>query len=380
MEAVMRATAPGRRRHSLILISAVALSVGFAFISMGVRTPWLASATTCSALPASPVHDSTVGEKCYTIPARVTSLHVVLVGGKGGSGGTYDTPTSNGAGGFGTQATADVAVTSGENVYVEVGGNGQDGASNPGTTASGGLGGSNGGGDGAHFTQPPDGSTTTFTNGGGGGATDLQATAATTACPPTIAAGSRLLVAGGGGGGGGGGVEAGSAGGAGGASPADGGTGIAAADGMGGKSGTNGGTGGSPGAGGTGTGTNGTAGCGGSGGAGLSYDGGGGGGGGDTGGGGGGGGGANDGGGGGGGAGSNFASTKASNVSYATDSSGTPSATITYSVAAAPPTVPATGARDSGPAGGNAAELLLALGIAFLMASVVSAKLATRDA
>jgi hypothetical protein len=61
----------------------------------------------------------TGGEQTFTVPAGVTSLHMIAVGGKGGAGGT-----SGGAGGFGGLVSADVPVTAGQVLYVEVGGKG----------------------------------------------------------------------------------------------------------------------------------------------------------------------------------------------------------------------------------------------------------------
>jgi hypothetical protein len=56
------------------------------------------------------------------VPAGVTSIHVVAVGGRGGAG------TGNGApGGLGARVTTDVTVSPGQIVFVEVGGNGRTG-------------------------------------------------------------------------------------------------------------------------------------------------------------------------------------------------------------------------------------------------------------
>src|SRR3954454_14260621 len=94
----------------------------------------LALATSGSACAAGnlSVSFTDVGEHAFTVPGGVTSLHVVAVGGRG-----------FGAGGFGAQASADVAVTPGQTLYAEVGGNG-------GAPVNGrpGPGGANGGGDG----------------------------------------------------------------------------------------------------------------------------------------------------------------------------------------------------------------------------------------
>ena len=64
----------------------------------------------------------TGGEQVFTVPAGVRSLHAVGVGARGGADGAAD-----GAGGFGSKAAADLAVTPGEVLYIEVGGNGTNG-------------------------------------------------------------------------------------------------------------------------------------------------------------------------------------------------------------------------------------------------------------
>jgi hypothetical protein len=104
-------------------------------------------------------------EQAFTVPAGVTSVHIVAVGAKGGGA----------LGGVGGTATADLAVTPGQTLYVEVGGIGQFGPA-----------GFNGGGSGGGFPS----------GGSGGGASDVRTVARATAGSST----SRLLVAGGGGG------------------------------------------------------------------------------------------------------------------------------------------------------------------------------------
>lgn len=131
---------------------------------------------------------STAGEHPFTVPPAVTSLDVTLTGGNGGSG--------NGGipGGAGATVSATVAVTPGEQLYVEVAGDGVSG----GMPTGGGAGGYGGGGGGgevvAVFAGAPSG-------GGGGGASDLRTCGATSATCASLP--SRLVVAAGGGGGGG---------------------------------------------------------------------------------------------------------------------------------------------------------------------------------
>ncbi len=113
------------------------------------------------------------GAHTFTVPAGVTSIHVVAVGAPGGNGNVgFD-------GGRGGVATADVLVTPGRSLTVVVGSKGIDGSKKLEPSA----GGFNGG-------APADGP-----DGGGGGASDIRTSATDLE--------SRLVVAGGGGGGGG---------------------------------------------------------------------------------------------------------------------------------------------------------------------------------
>jgi hypothetical protein len=134
----------------------------------------------------------TGADQTYTVPAGVHAVHVVAVGAKGGRGSDGN-GRSGGAAGFGARVEADLRVTPGEVLFVEVGGNGTDGGVLPGT----GQGGFNGGGSSNLGTANHSG-------GGGGGATDLRTcsifVAVCASAPNTLS--SRLLVAGGGGGGG----------------------------------------------------------------------------------------------------------------------------------------------------------------------------------
>jgi hypothetical protein len=128
---------------------------------------------------AAPAHaetktfEYTGGEQTFTVPAGVTSLEVLAIGGSGGSSGAVP-------GGLGARVTADLAVTPGQTLYVIVGGDGQ-------TDAQGGSGGFNGGGDGEGATADA---------GGGGGATDIR----TTPLSAGLGTDTRLIVAGAGGG------------------------------------------------------------------------------------------------------------------------------------------------------------------------------------
>jgi len=109
----------------------------------------------------------------YTVPAGVTQITVLLSGAQDGSG------SKGNAGGLGGQATATIAVTPGETLQVNVGGQGGDG---------------NGGGGSAGFNGGGVGTTGDQSGGGGGGASDIRRS--------PFALDDRLIVAGGGGGGG----------------------------------------------------------------------------------------------------------------------------------------------------------------------------------
>jgi hypothetical protein len=266
------------------------------------------------------VFSSTDAEQTFTVPVGVTSVHVAAVGGHGGAGSDAE----GGAGGFGATATADLTVARGEVLYVEVAGDG--------TSAGGG--GFNGGGAGGAVGSCSGG-------GGGGGASDVR----TLPLSDSATLSSRAVTAAGGGGGGGGMDPTCSLIPVPGGTPAPGGAGGAA--GSAGATESGGGGGGGPGTtsmGGTGgLGENGSAsgenGALGSGGSGLLRGGccgGGGGGGGFYGGGGGGDSGLGDAGAGGGGGGGSGFGTGTSNTVIDADTSGTPSVTLTYSIAASP--------------------------------------------
>ena len=260
----------------------------------------------------------------FVVPDGVTTIHVVAIGGMGGKG-----QFAPNAGGLGAVVSADIAVTPGQTLFVDVAGNGANA-----TQGIGGSGGLNGGGAG--------GTSGTATlgkgGGGGGGESGVRSSAGALLSGLIIASGGGGSGGGiGGGGGGSSSVSDGKDGQAGGGGAADTGT----AGGSGGGGGTSVGVGsgghsgqvGAGGAGQDGFDPN-AAGAGGGGGAGLF----------------GGGGGASTGNhnsnGGGGGAGSSSSSAasaggKATNTSYARDTTGVPSVTITY--------VPST------PGGGRAA-------------------------
>jgi hypothetical protein len=165
-------------------------TIGFVLALAGVSAALFAQ-------PAAAATQSfffTGGEQTYTVPAGVSSVHVVAIGARGGKGADEGNGTAfGGIPGFGARVEADILVTPGQVLFVEVGGTGTDGVKNGAV----GTGGFNGGGSSSSgvFSTP---------GGGGGGATDLRACSFLSATCSSAAnsLGSRLLVAGGGGGGG----------------------------------------------------------------------------------------------------------------------------------------------------------------------------------
>lgn len=121
---------------------------------------------------------STGTEQTFVVPADVTTIHAIAIGGRGGDGDT------GGPGGYGAVVSADLPVTPGQTLYIEVGGNGKSGT-------EGGGGGFNGGGNGGEGAYTD--------GGGGGGATDIR----TAPRAAGVSLYQRLLVAAGGGGSGG---------------------------------------------------------------------------------------------------------------------------------------------------------------------------------
>lgn len=151
-----------RRRHAHRAPAAFALCA-----SLGVLG-W-AGAPAQALASTSSTFTSTGAEQTFTVPGGVHSVHVVGVGGAGGVSGA--------AGGFAAQVTAEMSVTPGQTLYVEVGGAGME-------SGAGGFNGGAAGGSGA---------------AGGGGASDVRTSPRSDGLSPD----DRLIVAAGGGGGGG---------------------------------------------------------------------------------------------------------------------------------------------------------------------------------
>src|SRR5581483_11959958 len=138
----------------------------------------LAGASGASASVTTTVRfDFTGAAQTFTVPASVTSIHVVAIGGRGGDNGAHTR-----SGGLPGIVSADLPVTAGP-LTVMVGGNGADGAG-----LAAGAGGFNGGASGGA------GAGNGFGGGGGGGASDVRTGAGLA---------TRILVAAGGGGAGG---------------------------------------------------------------------------------------------------------------------------------------------------------------------------------
>jgi hypothetical protein len=179
------------------VIGTVALA-GATLHPVAAQAPPLLVAASCP-VATSPMNFAfTGGEQCFTVPAGVRQIEAGLFGGFGGTGYNPDSPLP--LGGNGATVIANVDVTPGQIIYVEVGGSGYPGGS-PDAVLSAGSGGGNGGGNGG---------TSRLATGqpraaGGGGATDLRSLpyAGCGSTPVAVASlASRILVAGGGGGGG----------------------------------------------------------------------------------------------------------------------------------------------------------------------------------
>ena len=124
----------------------------------------------------------TDAEQQFVVPAGVSSINVLAIGGAGGNG------FGVGSGGLGAKVTATLPVSGGQSLYVEVGGNGTN---NDGFGNSAYAGGFNGGG--TSKTQHVPGAD----GAGGGGASDVRTAPTSAGLMPD----PRLIVAGGGGGG-----------------------------------------------------------------------------------------------------------------------------------------------------------------------------------
>jgi hypothetical protein len=156
-----------------------------------VVAPATASAATTATTTASHTFNYTGSSQVFSVPAGVSSIHVVAIGG-GGAQGQSNSGTWA-AGGLGASVSADLPVTSGEPFQVWVGAAGQTPPPSVSAYSSyaGGPGGDASGAPGAGGAGGP-GTAVNFGGGGGGGASELRDFGA-----------DVILAAGGGGGGGG---------------------------------------------------------------------------------------------------------------------------------------------------------------------------------
>lgn len=147
--------------------------------------------------------DYTGATQTWTVPEGVTEITATACGAQGGTGvsNMLDTPQSTSGPGFGACATADLAVTPGETLVIEVGGVGTASITTapPSAASSGGY---NGGAAGGTATPSATGgdpmdcfdvsASAVSAGGGGGGASDIRQGGTSPA--------ERVLVGGGGGG------------------------------------------------------------------------------------------------------------------------------------------------------------------------------------
>lgn len=161
-------------------------AAAFAALPVGPAT----AATPTPFMPTS-VTFTTAGEHAWQVPAGVTSIHVVAIGGHGGR-----TPQTSG--GLGARVEADVPVHPGATLYAEVGGNGLDASDQANTGVAGGANG--GGASGTYGLAQFSSIVTPSSGGGGGGASDLQTCSSQTCSAINHGSSALLVVAGGGGG------------------------------------------------------------------------------------------------------------------------------------------------------------------------------------
>ena len=100
----------GRTGHRIAPLAVLATGLGSAAIALA---PAAQAATTQN-------FSFTGGEQTLTVPAGVSTIHVLAVGGHGGQSSSAD-------GGFGAVVEADLDVTPGQTLFVDVGGNGSAG-------------------------------------------------------------------------------------------------------------------------------------------------------------------------------------------------------------------------------------------------------------
>lgn len=181
-----RQTAGSRSRTG---IATAAIAGGVVLLGAVSTGPAWAAPTAIS--PVTVTYTDT-GEHVFTVPAGVTSLHVVAIGGKGGGG--FAAP-----GGAGARTEGDLTVTPEQTLYVEVAGDGAPASQTLNKWASGGV---YGGGAGGRYDDAQYAASQGFfplSGGGGGGASDVRTcSVVVSGCGYSLPA--MLFVAAGGGG------------------------------------------------------------------------------------------------------------------------------------------------------------------------------------
>ena len=204
----MRCASRSRRRRATGRIGALALVAPLLGLGLVVGPAPTATATvtgpcgngneSSTDTVTTCTYGSTGSEDTFTVPAGVTSVHVIAVGGSGGQWAfNYFGQSGFTLKSLGAVVTSDLTVTPGATLYVEVAGNGASTYYPAGETF--GDGGFNGGGDGGKGNggclygcrdRPA------WSGAGGGGASDVR----TSPRSAGLTTDSRLLVAAGGGG------------------------------------------------------------------------------------------------------------------------------------------------------------------------------------
>ncbi len=181
-----------------VTVLAAALPVAGLLVAVSGAAPALAAGPTpvCAAGTCTVSYATAGTGQSFTVPTGVTKLAVTMYGAAGGSATVYsDTSIDAGdtaAGGAGAEVTAQLAVTAGEVLGVDVGGIGGTATDGETGTVAGGI---NGGGPSA-ATDSAEGDLANAGQGGGGGGGGGGATDLATA----PSSGTILLDAGGGGG------------------------------------------------------------------------------------------------------------------------------------------------------------------------------------
>src|SRR5581483_4224468 len=164
MPRTARDVLPGLAMCARLKLSRRTIATAGAIAACGVfaSSPAAALPPGCSQSGDTATCTYTSGSNPFSVPAGVSSLHVVAVGGRGGSGagGPSDSLTIGAKGGLGAVVSGDIPVQPGATLYAAVGGNG---------TVNGAAG-ANGGGSGGSLDLDE---FVVDSGGGGGGGSDL---------------------------------------------------------------------------------------------------------------------------------------------------------------------------------------------------------------